>query len=229
MKTISKRLAKEKLKIEDRLYTPEEAIKLLKNVASAKFIESAEAHINLNINPKYADQQLRANLVLPKGSGKTVRLAVIAQPEQQTDEIKEKVELLGDTELINDIEKNIINFDMLIVTPEMMPSLAKLGKILGPRGLMPSPKAGTVTTDLNKSIEEFKSGKIEYRADKTGIVHVLFGKTSFSENDLNANLKALYQSIEKNKPSGAKGRYIKSFTICSTMSPAITIDYSLWK
>jgi large subunit ribosomal protein L1 len=224
MRKISNRTEQNQKKIENKLYKAKEALNLLKETANAKFTETAEAHISLRLDTKYADQQLRTTVVLPKGTGKKVRIGVIAQGDKATESLAAGADLAGSDELIQDIMKGIINFDRLITTPDMMPIIAKLGKVLGPRGLMPSPKSGTVTSDLKGAIEEFKKGKLEYRADKSGIVHVPFGKTDFSLDDLLANLEVIQESIDKNRPSGAKGRYWKSFYICSTMGPSIQID-----
>jgi large subunit ribosomal protein L1 len=224
MAKVSQRIKKIHEKIESRPYKALEAINLLKETATAKFIETAEAHISLRLDTKYADQQLRTTVILPKGTGKKIRLGVIAQGEKVTESLSAGADLAGSDELIQDILKGIINFDRLIATPDMRPAIAKLGKILGPRGLMPSPKSGTVTSDVKGAIEEFKKGKLEYRADKSGIVHLPFGKTDFSVEDLLANLEIVQESIDKNRQSGAKGRYWKSFYICSTMGPSISLD-----
>ena len=224
MAKVSQRIKKIHEKIESRPYKALEALNLLKETATAKFIETAEAHISLRLDTKYADQQLRTTVILPKGTGKKIRIGVIAQGEKVNESLSAGADLAGSDELIQDILKGIINFDRLIATPDMMPAIAKLGKILGPRGLMPSPKSGTVTSDVKGAIEEFKKGKLEYRADKSGIVHLPFGKTDFSVEDLLANLEIVQESIDKNRPSGAKGRYWKSFYICSTMGPSISID-----
>ena len=224
MAKVSQRIKKIHEKIESRPYKALEALKLLKETATAKFIETAEAHISLRLDTKYADQQLRTTVILPKGTGRKIRIGVIAQGEKVNESLSAGADLAGSDELIQDILKGVINFDRLIATPDMMPAIAKLGKILGPRGLMPSPKSGTVTSDVKGAIEEFKKGKLEYRADKSGIVHLPFGKTDFSVEDLLANLEIVQESIDKNRPSGAKGRYWKSFYICSTMGPSILID-----
>jgi len=224
MAKVSQRVKKIHEKIESRPYKALEALNLLKETATAKFIETAEAHISLRLDTKYADQQLRTTVILPKGTGKKIRIGVIAQGEKVNESLSAGADLAGSEELIQDILKGVINFDRLIATPDMMPAIAKLGKILGPRGLMPSPKSGTVTSDVKGAIEEFKKGKLEYRADKSGIVHLPFGKTDFSVEDLLANLEIVQESIDKNRPSGAKGRYWKSFYICSTMGPSISID-----
>jgi large subunit ribosomal protein L1 len=202
----------------------EEAINLLQETATAKFIESVELHANLNIDPKYADQQLRTTVTLPHGVGKSMRIAVLTS-EANFNEAKEGgADIVGSQELIDDISQGNINFDLLIATPDMMPKLAKLGRVLGPKGLMPSPKSGTVSTTLTETLSDFKKGKFEYKADKTGVVHVSFGKANFSKNQLIENLTSLYKSIEQNRPSGVKGKYFKSLFICSSMGPSIQLD-----
>ena len=226
MAKISQRVKTNQTKVELKSYKALEALNLLKNLATAKFSETAEAHISLKLDTKYADQQLRTTLVLPKGTGKNVRIAVIAQGDKINEALNAGADLAGAEELIQDILKGELNFDRLIATPDMMPAIAKLGKVLGPRGLMPSPKSGTVTSDLKEAIDEFKKGKLEYRADKTGIVHIPFGKANFSTEDLLANLEAVQESIDKNRPSGVKGKYWKSFYICSTMGPSIQLEIS---
>ena len=213
-------------KVEERSYLPLEAIQLVKDNATAKFDETIEAHIRLGIDPKYTDQQLRTTVGLPKGTGQKIRIAVIAKGEKVAEASQSGADLAGEEDLIETINKGEMNFDLLISTPDMMPKVAKLGRVLGPRGLMPNPKAGTVTTDLNGAIQEFKAGKLEFRADKAGIVHVRFGKASFSAEDLLENLKVLFETIDKNKPSGAKGRYWKSFYITSTMGASVEVDFA---
>ncbi len=224
VKKVSRRLQELQKKVEDRAYTPLEALTLLKETATAKFPESAEAHIRLGLDPKYTDQQLRTTVALPKGTGQTIRIAVIARGEKVAEASSAGADLVGSEELINDIQKGMMDFDLLIATPDMMPQVAKLGRQLGPRGLMPSPKGGTVTFDLEQAIAEFKAGKLEFRADRTGIVHVMFGKASFAAEDLLVNLKALQECIDRNRPSGAKGRYWRSIYVSSTMGPSIEID-----
>ncbi|MGD1932376.1 MAG: 50S ribosomal protein L1 [Leptolyngbyaceae cyanobacterium] len=226
VKKVSKRLRAAQEKVEDRSYEPLEALTLLKETATAKFSESAEAHIRLGIDPKYTDQQLRTTVILPKGTGQTVRVAVIARGEKVAEATNAGADLSGSEELIEDIQKGMMDFDVLIATPDMMPKIAKLGRTLGPRGLMPSPKGGTVTTDLSRAIEEFKAGKLEFRADKSGIVHVQFGKATFDPQDLLLNLKALQECVDRNKPSGAKGRYWRTMYISATMGPSIELDIS---
>lgn len=225
MAKLSKRAKTIRINIDPtKEYSAKEALALLKATSTAKFVETAEAHISLKLDTKYADQQLRTTVILPKGSGKEVKVAVIAEGEKVNEALAAGAHVAGSTELVQDIMKGIMDFDRLIATPDMMPSIAKLGKVLGPRGLMPSPKSGTVTTDIKEAIEEFKKGKLEYRADKAGIVHVAFGKTNFSEEDLLANLESIQESIDKNRPAGVKGRYWRTFYICSTMGPSLKLD-----
>lgn len=223
-KKLSRRLQELQGKVEERPYEPIEALKLLKETATAKFPESAEAHIRLGIDPKYTDQQLRTTVSLPKGTGQVVRVAVIAKGEKVTEASNAGADIVGSEELIGEIQNGMMDFDRLIATPDMMPQVAKLGRLLGPRGLMPSPKGGTVTFDLTQAIEEFKAGKLEFRADRTGIVHVMFGKASFSAEDLLVNLKSLQETIDRNRPSGAKGRFWRSIFVSATMGPAIEVD-----
>ncbi|MDF5719436.1 MAG: 50S ribosomal protein L1 [Rhizonema sp. PD37] len=225
-KKLSRRMQTLQAKVEDKDYNPIEALTLLKETATAKFTEAAEAHIRLGIDPKYTDQQLRTTVALPKGTGQIVRVAVIARGEKVTEATNAGADIVGSEELIEEIQKGRMDFDKLIATPDVMPQVAKLGKLLGPRGLMPSPKGGTVTPDLAGAIAEFKAGKLEFRADRTGIVHVMFGKVLFSPEDLLVNLKALQETIDRNRPSGAKGRYWRTMYVSATMGPSIRVDVS---
>lgn len=224
MKIYSKRIQVLKNLFLKQTYSYEEAISLLKLIGNAKFTESLEAHITLNINPKFSNQHLRATLILPHGTGKQLRIAVLTEVEDISNILNCGASLVGLDNLLEHITTGNTDFDILITTPNLMPKLVKLGKILGPKGLMPSSKAGTVTNNLFQTLNDFKKGKIEYRTDKTGIVHITFGKINFSELAIKENLIAVYNSIEKNKPSGIKGNYLKSFTICTTMSPSIKLD-----
>ena len=229
MKKDSKRIKNLKSLILEKSYSFDNAISLLKQLGTAKFVESVEAHISLNIDPKYANQQLRTSLVLPNGTGKSLRIAVFTEADYVAEVLKMGATIAGSDDLIEEISAGKVNFDLLITTPQNMPKLAKLGRILGPKGLMPSPQSGTVTTNLSAAISEFKKGKVEYRADKTGIVHLSFGKANFSEDQLKENLISVFNSIEKNKPTGVKGRYFKSFNICTTMSPGILVELNSFK
>jgi large subunit ribosomal protein L1 len=229
MKKQSKRSKSLKNLITQSSYALDESLTLLKQLGTAKFIESVEAHISLNIDPKYGNQQLRSSLVLPNGTGKSLRIAVFSDADSVNEMLKMGATVAGSDDLVESIAAGKLDFDILITTPQLMPKLAKLGRILGPKGLMPSPKSGTVTQNLGEAINEFKKGKLEYRADKTGIVHLSFGKVNFSMEQLKENLFSVYNSIEKNKPSGVKGKYFKNFTICTTMSPSIKLDLMSFK
>ena len=225
MPKLSRRHKENVEKTKNKIYSDlDQAIQVLQETATAKFVESVELHANLNIDPKYADQQLRTTVTLPHGIGKQVKIAVLTNEENYEEAKKAGADIVGNTELIDTINQGTIDFDLLIATPNLMPKLAKLGRVLGPKGLMPSPKSGTVSSTLTTTLTDFKKGKFEYKADKTGIVHVTIGKINFTENQLIENLQAFYNSIEKNRPSGVKGKYFKSLSMCCTMGPSIKLD-----
>nr|YP_009399190.1 ribosomal protein L1 [Taenioma perpusillum]ARW68587.1 ribosomal protein L1 [Taenioma perpusillum] len=228
MRKYSRRFSKILQEVDkNKFYNPIDAITLLQNLSNVNFIETLEVHISLGLDPKYADQQLRSTVVLPKGTGKTLRIAVIAKGEKAEEASNSSADIVGSEDFIEEILKGRLDFDKLIATPDMMLLIAKLGRILGPRGLMPSPKAGTVTTDIKSAINEFKSGKLEYKVDKTGILHVPIGKLNFLAEDLYINLKTLQESIDKYRPSGSKGKYWKSLYLSSTMGPSIPININI--
>ena len=214
-------------KIANTAYAPYEAFALLKEIASAKFDESVEAHFRLGIDTRKADQNLRGTVSLPNGSGKTVRVAVFAEGEAARAAEEAGADIVGSDDLVADIQAGNIEFDAAVATPDQMSKVGRLGKILGPRGLMPNPKLGTVTPDVAKAITELKGGRVEYRADRYGIAHVIIGKTSFTPEQLAQNYGVVYDEILRMKPSSAKGKYVKSINVASTMSPAITIDSSI--
>ena len=222
----SKRHSDNLKKVEkNKLYTATEAIKLAKETSNAKFDATIDVALNLNLDVKKADQQLRGAVVLPKGSGKTKKILVLAKGEQAKAAKEAQADYVGDADLITKIEKeNWFDYDVIIATPEMMPMLGKIGKLLGPKGLMPNPKTGTVTTDVAKAIEETKKGKVNYRTDSFGNVHGIFGKASFDDDKLIENLKAFVNVILRSKPTTAKGIYVKNISISSTMGPGIKLD-----
>ena len=229
MRKLSRRHQENVEKTKNIVYSNlEEAIEVLKSTATTKFVETVELHANLNIDPKYADQQLRTTVTLPNGVGKTVIIAVLTDEENFAEAKSSGADIVGNDDFIQQMNQGNIEFDLLITNPNMMPKLAKLGRVLGPKGLMPSPKSGTVTTDLKATLEDFKKGKFEYKADKTGIVHVSFGKSDFETNQLIENLTALYKSIEQNRPSGVKGKYFQSLFICTSMGPSIKLDLDIF-
>lgn len=229
MRKISHRHKENLKKVDNILFSDiDTAITTLKETATTKFVESVELHANLNIDPKYADQQLRTTVTLPHGIGKKIIIAVLTNEENFEEAKLAGGDIIGNDELIEQINQGNINFDLLITTPNMMPKLAKLGRVLGPKGLMPSPKSGTVTSTLKSTLTEFKKGKFEYKADKTGIVHVNFGKSDFTEQQLTENLLALYKSIEQNRPAGVKGKYFNSISICTTMGSSIKLNLEMF-
>ncbi len=208
-----------------KVYSKEEAVKLVKETSISSFDGSVDVAIRLNLDTKKADQQLRGAIVLPKGTGKTAKVLVIAKGPKATEAKEAGADYVGDTDMLDKIEKeNWFDFDTIIATPDMMPALGKLGKVLGPKGLMPNPKTGTVTMDVKKAVEDVKSGKVEYRTDTFGIIHSVIGKVSFSEEDLLANLNAFVSTILKVKPASVKGDYVKSISISSTMGPGIKVE-----
>ena len=207
-----------------KLYEPAEAVKLIGEVAKAKFDETVEAHIRLGVDPRRSDQQVRGAVVLPYGTGKTKRVLVFAKGEKAHEAEEAGADYVGAEDLAEKIRGGWMDFDITVATPDMMSTVGKLGKILGPRGLMPNPKTGTVTFDIAKAIAEIKAGKVEYRVDKTGIVHVPIGKASFGEEKLMANLAVLMDAIVKARPAAAKGAYLKSVSVAATMSPGIFIS-----
>ena len=207
------------------LYTKEEAVKLVKETSACSFDGSVEVAMRLNLDTKKADQQLRGAIVLPKGTGKTKKVLVVARGPKAQEAKDAGADYVGDTDVLEKIEKeNWFDFDTIIDTPDMMPLLGKLGKVLGPKGLMPNPKTGTVTMDVAKAIEEVKAGRVEYRTDSFGNIHGVIGKVSFSEEDLAANLDAFVAQILRIKPATVKGEYIKNISISSTMGPGIKVE-----
>ena len=229
MRKISRRQKKNLENTRKTIYSDlQEVILTLKKTANTKFVETVELHANLNINPKYADQQLRTTVTLPNGVGKEIRIAVLTNEENFSEAELAGATMVGNDDLIQNITQGNIEFELLIATPNMMPKLAKLGRVLGPKGLMPSPKSGTVTTNLTSTLTEFKKGKFEYKADKTGIVHVSFGKINFTNEQLIENINELYQSIEQNRPSGVKGKYFESIFVCTSMGPSIKLDLNIF-
>ena len=213
----------------DKLYTPEEAVKLVKSLSKRKFDETVEIAMNLNIDTTKSDQQVRSSFTLPNGTGKTKKILVVTKTK--ADEAKEAgADYVGDEDMIEKIVKeNWFDFDTMVATPEMMVSLGKIGKILGPKGLMPNPKSGTVTVNVKDAIANIRKGMVEYRADSNGNVHAIVGKVSFDEDKLTENLVAFIKEVIKNKPSGVKGTFVKNISISSTMGPGVKIDLNLFK
>ena len=211
--------------IETREYQLEEAIPLLKKIKFAKFDETVEVHMRLGVDPKHADQMVRGTVVMPNGLGKSKKVLVIASGDKQKEAQEAGADFVGGEDMVNKIQsESWTDFDAVVATPDMMRSVGKLGKILGPRGLMPNPKTGTVTVDVGKAVKEVKAGKVEFRVDKTGIIHAPVGKISFDAEKLFENASSLITAVIKAKPTVAKGKYVRSATICSTMSPGVAID-----
>ena len=216
-----------KLIEKSRLYDPAEAMDLVTKTSKAKFDETIEVHVRLGVDSRHADQQVRGAIVLPHGTGKTVRVLVFAKGERADQARAAGAEYVGDTDLVEKIQKeNWFDFDVVIASPDMMGTIGRLGRVLGPKGLMPNPKAGTVTMDVAKAVQEAKAGKIEYRLDKTNIIHCPIGKASFGPEKLNENFDTLLGAIIKAKPAAAKGQYIKSCVVASTMGPGIKVNPS---
>lgn len=208
----------------DSAYELDAAVKMLKEFAKAKFDETIELSMNLGVDPRHADQMVRGVVSLPKGTGKSVRVAVFAKGDKVAEAEAAGADLVGGDDLAAKVEAGEIDFDRVIATPDMMPVVGKLGKVLGPKGLMPNPKLGTVTPDVAKAVKDAKGGQVEYRVEKAGIIHVGVGKASFSEGDLAENICSLVDAVNKAKPTGAKGTYIKKISISSTMGPGIKLD-----
>ena len=209
-------------------FKPEEAVQMVKDLATAKFDETVEVATCLNVDPRKADQIVRGTVVLPHGTGKTTRVLVIAQGEKETEAAEAGADYVG-TEYVDKIQEGWLEFDVCVATPDLMGKVGPLGRILGPRGLMPTPKGGTVTFDVGRAVSEIKAGKIEYRVDKTGNVHAPIGRVSFTPDQLGENLGAIMESIVRAKPSAAKGTYVKSVTVSSTMGPGVAIDPNLFR
>jgi large subunit ribosomal protein L1 len=207
-----------------RAYPPAEAVDLVKQTSIVNFDPSVEAHLRLGVDPRHADQMVRGTVVLPHGTGKVVRVAVFAQGEKAQEALRAGADEVGGEDLVKKIEGGWLEFDVAVATPDMMGMVGKLGRILGRRGLMPNPKAGTVTFDVERAINEVKAGRVEYKVDKSGIIHVPVGKASFEAAALVANLAVLLDAINRAKPAGAKGTYLKGLTIASTMSPGVRVD-----
>jgi large subunit ribosomal protein L1 len=205
-------------------HTLEEAVALVKRIKFANFDETVELHLRLGVDPRHADQMVRGTVVLPNGLGKSKRVLVIASGEKQREAEEAGADYVGGEEMVQKIQEGWMDFDAVIATPDMMRSVGRLGKILGPRGLMPNPKTGTVTMDVARAVKEIKAGKVEFRVDKTGIIHAPIGKTSFPDEKLVENAQALIQAVLRAKPAAAKGKYVRSATLCSTMGPGIPLD-----
>ena len=210
-------------KIEDRPYELREALSVVKDVAFAKFDETVEVHMRLGVDPRHADQMVRGTIVLPHGTGKKMRVAVIAGGEKVKEAEAAGAEVIGGDDLVDKIAAGFREFDALVATPDMMKGVGRLGKVLGPRGLMPNPKTGTVTFNVAQAVKEIKAGKVEYRVDKTGIIHAPVGKLSFGVDKLADNAQALIEAVQKAKPAAAKGKYVKAVFIASTMGPSVTL------
>ena len=224
MKKHGKKYTAARQQVPVRPHSLEEAVPLLQKVKFTKFDETVELAVRLGVDPKHSDQMVRGTVVLPHGLGKSKKVLVIANAEKQREAKEAGADEIGGEELVDKINGGWTDFDAVVATPDMMRAVGRLGKVLGPRGLMPNPKTGTVTTDMSKAIREIKAGKVEFRVDKTGIIHAPLGKTSFASDSLVANAHALVDSIVRAKPAAAKGKYLKSVTLSSTMGPGVRID-----
>jgi len=213
-----------KLVDRERLYEPTEAAELVKATTTVSFDASVEVHLRLGVDPRHADQMVRGTVVLPHGTGKVVRVAVFAQGEKAQEALKAGADEVGAEDLVKKIEAGWLEFDVALATPDTMGQVGRLGKILGRRGLMPNPKSGTITFDLDRAVREVKAGRVEFKVDKAGTIHVAVGKTSFGSQELVTNLAALIDAINRAKPSGSKGQYLRGLTIASTMGPGIRVD-----
>ncbi len=215
--------------VERRPYALAEAVTLVQKIKFAKFDETVEVHMRLGVDPKHADQMVRGTVVLPNGLGKSKRVVVIASGDKQREATEAGADFVGGDDIVNKIQtENWIDYDAVIATPDMMRSVGRLGKVLGPRGLMPNPKTGTVTTDVATAVKEIKAGKVEFRVDKTGVIHAPVGKVSFANDKLLANAESLIRAVLKAKPAAAKGKYVKSVTLCSTMGPGVALDVAVF-
>ena len=211
--------------VERRPYALEEAVPLVQKVKFSKFDETVELHMRLGVDPKHADQMVRGTVVLPNGLGKSKRVLVIASGDKQREALEAGADFVGGDDMVEKIQKqNWLDYDAVVATPDMMRSVGRLGKILGPRGLMPNPKTGTVTVDIARAVKEVKAGKVEFRVDKTGVIHAPVGKVSFATDKLLENAASLIQAVVKAKPAVAKGKYVRSATLCSTMGPGVALD-----
>lgn len=228
---MGKKLLEQKSQVDpERLYTPREALELLKGLEGAKFDESVEAHLNLNLDPRKAEQMVRGTIMLPNGTGKSRRVVVFAAGEQAREAEEAGAEVVGTDDLAARIrDEGYMDFDVAVASPDQMSVVGRLGQVLGPRGLMPNPKSGTVTQEIGRTVEEFKRGKLEYRVDRYGIIHSLLGKKSFEVDDLVENYFALRDELQRARPSAVKGRYFKAVTLSTTMGPSVKVDPNIEK
>ncbi|HEX5432179.1 MAG TPA: 50S ribosomal protein L1 [Bryobacteraceae bacterium] len=228
-RTSGKKYTAASQQVERRPYPIEEAVPLVQKVKFAKFDETVELHVRLGVDPKHADQMVRGTIVLPNGLGKSKKVLVIASGDKQREAKEAGADLVGGEDMVAKIQQESwTDFDAVIATPDMMRSVGRLGKVLGPRGLMPNPKTGTVTVDVAQAVKEIKAGKVEFRVDKTGVIHVPVGKVSFASDKLLENASTLMQAVVRAKPAAAKGKYVRSVTICSTMGPGVALDVTVY-